>query len=56
MIFKRGYSITKNFGKISKTVDNFKKNDIIETIFIDGTIESQVKRILKNNKKHLNNE
>lgn len=52
LIFKRGYSITRNFGKISKTVDKFKENDIIETILIDGIIESQVKRILKNNKTH----
>lgn len=53
LIFKRGYTITRNFGKISKTVDKFKENDIIETILIDGTIESQVKKILKNNNKKI---
>ena len=44
-ILKRGYTITKIDGKMLKTVEKLKKNDIIETVFSDGKIISKVKEI-----------
>lgn len=46
-VLKRGYSITLFNGKIVKTVDKLKKDDIIDTKMNDGTVESKVRKIRK---------
>lgn len=47
-ILKKGYSLTLNKGKIVKDASQLKENDIIETKFAKGSIESQVK-VIRNN-------
>ena len=42
-ILKKGYTLTLKDGKIVKSKSQLEKNDVIETLFIDGKIESTVK-------------
>jgi len=46
-ILKKGYTLTLRNGKILKDISQLKEDDIIETKFAKGTIESQVKVIKK---------
>jgi len=46
-ILKKGYTLTLSNGKILKDINQLKENDIIETKFAKGSIESQVKIIKK---------
>lgn len=46
-ILKKGYSLTLSKGKIIKGISQLKEDDIIETKFAKGSVESQVKRIKK---------
>ncbi|MRT91381.1 exodeoxyribonuclease VII large subunit [Ancylomarina sp. 16SWW S1-10-2] len=46
-ILKKGYSLTLSKGKIVKDIRELEVNDIIETKFAKGSIESQVKNIKK---------
>ena len=39
---KRGFSITRKNGKVVKSVSTIKKGDLVETILIDGVVESKV--------------
>lgn len=42
-ILSRGYTLTLKNGKAVKSIDELSENDVIETIFTDGTIKSTVK-------------
>ena len=44
-ILKRGYTLTLKDGKIIKSVKELKENDIIETVFADGRVESTTKKL-----------
>ncbi len=46
-ILKKGYTLTLSQGKIVKDVSQLKEDDIIETKFAKGSVESQVKQIKK---------
>ena len=41
-VLRRGYTITSFNGKILKSSDQLKKDDIIDTLFTDGTVSSKV--------------
>ncbi len=41
-VLKRGYTITSLNGKILKSSKGLKKDDIIDTLFTDGIISSNV--------------
>lgn len=41
-LLKRGFSITRVNGKAVQSIHEVKKDDVIETIFVDGNIQSQV--------------
>ena len=43
-ILKRGYTLTLKQGKIIKSIDSLDANDIIETMFSDGKIESIISK------------
>jgi len=43
-ILKRGYTITMKTGKIVTSAAKLQPDDMIETLFWDGKIESQVKK------------
>lgn len=47
-ILKKGYSLSLKNGKIIKDVEDISPKDIIETRLANGSIESQVKKIKKN--------
>ena len=50
-LLKRGYSLTLVDGKIIKTINDIQEGQIIQSQFVDGTIDSKV--ITKNtNQKH----
>lgn len=42
-ILSRGYTLTLKNGKAVKSIDELSENDVIETMFTDGTIKSTVK-------------
>jgi len=46
-ILRKGYTLTLSNGKILKDINQLKEDDIIETKFAKGSIESQVKIIKK---------
>lgn len=46
-ILKRGYSITLKGVKPVKSIDEVKENDIIKTILYKGNIESEIRRVVK---------
>ena len=46
-ILKKGYSLTLSKGKIIKDISQLKKDDIIETKFAKGSVESQIRVIKK---------
>ena len=46
-VLKRGYSITTFKGKAVTAVGELKENDIVETLFADGSISSEIKLIQK---------
>ncbi|RXQ97607.1 exodeoxyribonuclease VII large subunit [Ancylomarina salipaludis] len=46
-ILKKGYTLTLSQGKIVKDASQLKEDDIIETKFAKGSVESQVKQIKK---------
>ena len=52
-ILRRGYTITSFNGKILKNRNSLRKDDIIDTLFTDGTVKSKV---VDNNKDVWNNE
>jgi len=41
-VLRRGFTITSLNGKILKTGDSLKEDDIIDTLFTDGTVKSKV--------------
>jgi exodeoxyribonuclease VII large subunit len=43
-ILKRGYTLTWKAGKIVTSAEKLQPDDVIETLFWDGKIESQVKK------------
>lgn len=43
-VLKRGYTITTMNGKVIKSSNELKENDIIDTIFPDGTTRSEIRR------------
>jgi len=43
-ILKRGYTLTWKAGKIVTSAAKLQPDDVIETLFWDGKIESQVKK------------
>ncbi len=47
-ILKRGYSLTMLNGKIVKSVKQIKEGDLLETRLNDGSVESKVENILRN--------
>jgi len=47
-VLKRGYSITLRNGKAVKSVRKINKADILTTVLADGTIESTVGTIKRN--------
>jgi exodeoxyribonuclease VII large subunit len=49
-VLLRGYTITSKNGRILKNIQQVGKDDIINTRFSDGTLESRVKEIKKKNK------
>ncbi|MBI3136880.1 MAG: exodeoxyribonuclease VII large subunit [Bacteroidetes bacterium] len=49
-VVQRGYSITSVNGKLVRSVDQLAAGDILETLILDGTIESKVE-VTKKNKK-----
>ena len=48
-VLKRGYTISYKNGKIVKDVSELSENEIIETLFRDGKITSEIKKIAKKN-------
>jgi exodeoxyribonuclease VII large subunit len=52
-VMKRGYSITLFNGKAITNLEQLKEDDMVETLFIDGSILSEIRSI---EKKLMNNE
>lgn len=48
LIMEKGYSINKIEGKIITSIENVKKDDVIETELKDGKIRSKVMEVIKN--------
>jgi len=44
-VLDRGYSITFTGGKVARNAKDFQKGDLVRTKFVDGIVESKVKRI-----------
>lgn len=52
LVFKRGYTITRINHKLARTVKDIKIDNVIETFFFDGIIESKVSNIFKKENKN----
>ena len=42
VILKRGYSLTRQNGRVVKGASDLKKGDRITTVFADGSVESEI--------------
>jgi exodeoxyribonuclease VII large subunit len=41
-LLKRGYSLTLVVGKIVKSINDIKEGQVIQSQFVDGTVDSEV--------------
>lgn len=48
-VLKRGYSITLLNGKAVKSIKELNNKDLLETLFLDGKVQSSIQSILKKN-------
>jgi exodeoxyribonuclease VII large subunit len=46
-VLRRGYTITRQDGKIITSVENIRQNSVLQTVFPDGDVISEVKSIKK---------
>ncbi len=47
---KKGYAIMQKEGKVVKSINDLREEEVVETIHFDGRAESQIKKIKKNKK------